>query len=281
MRTNQEDIYACGDCIEHTHLVTGKPIYRPLGSTANKTGRIAGDSLTGGDLTFRGILGTGIFKVFDLTVGQTGLSEREAKEMGFDTVICHNIKPDKPEYMGGKEMVIKAIADQRGKLLGVQIVGYQGVDKRLDVFVTAITFGAKAEDLFHLDLAYAPPFSTTKDPVMYTGMILENAIHRGRPLITAQDLDDLIHSDQDYVLIDARESSQYEKAHIESAQNLPHSNLREALDDVKKDVIAVTYCNKGVTGNAAQNILLHHGYDKVYNLSGGHKQYSNTLKSKQ
>ena len=190
MQTNFPDIYACGDCIEHFDVVTGKPVYRPLGSTANKTGRIAGDSVTGGDLAFRGVLGTGIFRVFELTVAQTGLTEREARAQGFDVVVCHNIKPDKPEYMGGREMVIKGVADRAtGRLLGAQIVGYEGVDKRIDVFVTAITFGAKAEDLFHLDLAYAPPFSTTKDPVMYTGMILENAIHRGRRQVTAQELD--------------------------------------------------------------------------------------------
>ena len=275
METNITDIYACGDCIEQTHLITGKPVYRPLGSTANKTGRIAGDSLTGGSLEFRGILGTGIFKIFDMAVGQTGLSEREAKELGYDVVVCHNIKPNKPTYMGGKEMVIKGIADKEtGRLLGVQIVGFDGVDKRLDVFVTAITFKAKVEDLLHLDLAYAPPFSTTKDPVMYTGMILDNAINKGRELITETDLDILIKSGEKYMLIDARAESQYEKAHVETAKSIPHGNLRIAAKEMDKDVVAITYCNKGVTGNAAQNILINTGVKKVYNLSGGHKHYS-------
>jgi len=277
MKTSRDDIYACGDCIEQIHLVTGKPVYRPLGSTANKTGRIAGDSLTGGDLAFRGILGTGIFKIFDLVVGQTGLSEREALELGFEVQVCHNIKPNKPEYMGGKEMVIKGIADKKdGRLLGVQIVGYEGVDKRLDVFVTAITFRAKVEDLFHLDLAYAPPFSTTKDPVMYTGMILDNAIRKGRPLMTQQELASLLQSDEKYMLIDAREVEQYKTSHINTAENLPQANLRGAIKQMDKDIIAVTYCNKGVTGNAAQNILINNGFKKVYNLSGGFKQFSIT-----
>lgn len=275
MKTNLQDIYACGDCIEQFHVVTGKPVYRPMGSTANKTGRIAGDSITGGNLTFRGILGTGIFKIFELTVAQTGLSEREAKEQGYEVVICHNIKPNKPEYLGGKEMVIKGIADKNsGRLLGVQIVGYEGVDKRIDVFVTAITFKANVEDLFHLDLAYAPPFSTTKDPVMYTGMILDNAINNGRKLITADGLDHIIQSGQKYVLIDARTTSQYEKDHIETAQNVPHAKLRDSINELEHDAIAITYCNKGVTGNAVQNILLNNGFKEVYNLSGGHKQYS-------
>lgn len=281
MQTSNPDIYACGDCAEQFHVVTGKAVYRPLGSTANKTGRIAGDSMTGGDLEFRGVLGTGIFKIFDMTVAQTGLSERDASEQGFDVAVCHNIKPDKPEYMGGKEMVIKGIADKSsGRLLGAQIVGYGGVDKRIDVLATAITFKAKVEDLFHLDLAYAPPFSTTKDPVMYTGMILENAIHRGRELITQKELDALMQSSEKYSLIDARAEGQYAKRHIDGAENIPHSKIRQAAETLDKESIAVTYCNKGTTGNAAQNILIGKGFKTVYNLSGGEKQYNITHKNK-
>ncbi|MEK6264249.1 MAG: FAD-dependent oxidoreductase, partial [Clostridium sp.] len=180
MQTNFDYIYACGDCAESYSCVTGKSIYRPLGSTANKTGRIVGEALNGGNLEFRGILGTGIFKVFDMTIASTGLSEKEAIKEGYEVAVCHNTKIDKATYYGGEDMTIKAVADKNtGKLLGVQIVGANGVDKRIDVFVTAITFGACASDLFHLDLAYAPPFSTAKDPVMYTGMILDNAITKG------------------------------------------------------------------------------------------------------
>lgn len=279
MKTNLDDIYACGDCIEQYHVVTGNPVYRPLGSTANKTGRIAGDVITGGNLSFRGILGTGIFQIFGLTVALTGLSEKEAVKEGFEVEVCHNIKPDKPEYMGGKEMVIKAVADRNTRrLLGVQIVGHAGVDKRIDVFVTAITYQAKVEDLFHLDLAYAPPFSTTKDPVMYTGMILDNAITQGRKLITTEQLTGLIETKEEIQIVDARVASQYEKAHVELAVNMPHSKLRDQLKQLDPDKLTVTYCNKGVTGNAAQNILLNNGFKKVYNLSGGHKNYSKTKK---
>jgi NADPH-dependent 2,4-dienoyl-CoA reductase/sulfur reductase-like enzyme/rhodanese-related sulfurtransferase len=281
MQTNLPDVYACGDCIEHYHVITGKPIYRPLGSTANKTGRIAGDSMTGGSLEYRGTLGTGIFKIFDMTVAQTGLSEREARDFGYDVAVCHNIKPNRSEYMHGKEMVIKGVADKAtGRLLGTQIVGYEGVDKRIDVFVTAITFKAKVEDLFHLDLAYAPSFSTTKDPVMYTGMILENAIHGGRPLMTAQELDSLMQTGEHYTLIDARVPAQYEKSHVKTARNIPHEKLREAVASLDKGTVTVTYCNKGTTGNAAQNILLGMGFKKVYNLSGGERQYNKTHSDK-
>ena len=149
MQTSDPFIYACGDCIEQFHLITGKPIFRPLGSTANKTGRIAGDCVTGGSLEFRGILGTGICKVFDLTVAMTGLSEQDAALQGYDVQVCHNIKPSRPEYFGGKDIVIKAVADRKtGRLLGAQIVGEEGVDKRIDVFATAITFGAKVRICF-------------------------------------------------------------------------------------------------------------------------------------
>ena len=275
METNLKDIYACGDCVEQFHIVTEKPVYRPLGSTANKTGRIAGDQVTGGKLTFRGILGTGIFKIFQMTIAQTGLTEKEARANGYDIVICHNIKPNKPEYMEGKEMVIKAVADKKdGRLLGVQIIGYEGVDKRIDVFVTAITYKAKVEDLFHLDLAYAPPFSTTKDPVMYTGMILDNAISGGRPLITATELGLLMESDESYTLIDVRTKEQYEKGHIENAINIPHKKIRETAAELNKEIKVITYCNKGVTGNAAQNILINYGFEHVFNLSGGYKQFT-------
>jgi rhodanese-related sulfurtransferase len=275
MRTNQPDIYACGDCAEEFHVVTGQPVYRPLGSTANKTGRIAGDCATGGYLAYRGTLGTGIFRVLGLSVAQTGLSEREAREAGYDTVVCHSTKPDKPEYLGGKEMTIKAIADRAtDRLLGAQIVGLEGVDKRIDALATAISYGGKAEDLFFLDLAYAPPFATTKDPVLYTGMILENALHGARPLMTAQELLERQRAGEPTVIIDTRAPESYEKSHIAGAVSIPLAELRKSADALDRDAVTVTYCNKGVTGNAAQNLLLNRGFRRVYNLSGGMNQYT-------
>ena len=274
MQTNLPDVYAAGDCAESLHGVTGKPFWHPLGSTANKMGRIAGDQASGGDLTFRGTLGTGIFRMFDATVAQTGLSQKDAILEGYDVAVCHNIKPDKPEYFHGEEMLIKAVADRKtGKLLGAQIVGGAGVDTRIDVLATAITFGAKAEDLMHLDLAYAPPFSTTKDPVIYTGMILANDLSGSRPLMTAETLMDQLSSGQEVQVVDARAAKQYEKAHVPQASSLPQEDIRKAATGFKDEIPTVTYCNKGVTGNAAQNILRNCGIKKVYNLSGGHRQY--------
>jgi NADPH-dependent 2,4-dienoyl-CoA reductase/sulfur reductase-like enzyme/rhodanese-related sulfurtransferase len=272
MQTDLPDVYACGDCVESFSIVDGRKLYRPLGSTANKMGRIAGDVATGGNLSFRGIAGTGIFKVLEMSIAACGLNEAEAHASGYDIVVNHNIKPDKPEYYGGREMVIKAIADRKSeKLLGVQIIGYEGVDKRIDVFVTAMTAGLSVSDLFHLDLAYAPPFSTTKDPVLYTGMILDNALHRGRELLTADDLAAI--APDEIQVVDARVEKQYSECHVDHAVSMPHNTLRAQMAALDKDKPVVTYCNKGNTGNAAQNILINHGFRKVYNLSGGHKQY--------
>lgn len=272
MKTSVKDIYAVGDCAESYFLIDGVPCYRPMGSTANKMGRIAGDVITGGDLSFKGILGTGIVKVFKLACGQTGYTEREAKKAGYDVEVIHNIKPNQTEYFEeSSEMVIKAVADRKTeKLLGTQIVGRKGVDKRIDVFATAITFGAKVGDLAHLDLAYAPPFATTKDPVIYTGMILDNALQRERKIITTQELK---QDREKYTVIDVRSNKDFEKGHIEGAINIPLANLKEKVKEFSKEQSIVVHCNKGVTGNAAQNLLINLGFNDVYNLSGGYKEY--------
>lgn len=272
METSIPGIYAVGDCAESYLLMDGTPCYRPMGSTANKMGRIAGDVITGGNLSFRGILGTGIVKVFTLTCGQTGYTEKEARRAGYDVEVIHNIKPNQTEYFAeSSEMVIKAVADRNTqRLLGVQIVGPKGVDKRIDVFATAITFGAKVSDLAHLDLAYAPPYGTTKDPVIYTGMILDNALNRGRSILTSKELK---AKRAEFTVIDVRSSKDFAKGHIEEAINIPLGDLRGRSAEFSKDQQLVVHCNKGVTGNAAQNLLINLGFTQVYNLSGGYKEY--------
>ncbi|MGL4358077.1 MAG: rhodanese-like domain-containing protein, partial [Cetobacterium sp.] len=239
--------------------------------------RILGDRLTGGNLEFKGILGTSIFKIFDMAFASTGLDEKEALEKGYSIEIIHNIKPNQTEYLEtSREMVIKAIADRKnGKLLGVQMLGENGVDKRIDVFATLLTFGATVDQLFHLDLAYAPPFSTTKDPVNYTGMILDNAINGKNKIVTPKELDE---KRDEFLVIDVRSRSQYEAAHIEDAINIPLETLREKVKELDKNKKIAVHCNKGVTGNMGQNILLNSGFD-AYNISGGYSNYS-TLKKK-
>lgn len=273
METSVKDVFAVGDVAESFHRVTGKPSYHPLGSTANKMGRIAGDHITGGKLSFTGTLGTGIARLFDLTVGYTGLSETEAEAAGFDPVVVHNIKPSHAQYLGGQNMVIRAVADREtGRLLGAQIVGPEGVDKRIDVFATAITFNADAEELFEIDLAYAPPFSTTKDPVIYTGMVLENARER-LPLMTPEELIIKQNSGEKIQVVDVRSSKQYEKNHVNNAVSIPMPTLRKGAGELDKSVPTVVYCNKGVTSNTAQNLLLNIGFKEVYVLSGGNTNF--------
>lgn len=281
LQTNIPDVYAVGDAAESFHIITGKPTYRPLASTANKMGRVAGDAMTGGPLRFQGILGTGILRFFDLTIAQTGLTEKEALAEGYEVAVLFNIKPDKPDYMHGKEMVIKAVADKlTHRILGVQIIGPQGVDKRIDVFASTITLGVTAEDLFHMDLAYAPPFSTTKDPVAYTGMALTNALTTA-PLITPDDLMELQKNNENITIIDTRAPKSFEKNHVPNAINIPLAELREKASTLDKNKKTIVYCNKGVTGNASQNVLRNEGFKEVYNLSGGNKNYQELAKKQQ
>ena len=289
MRTSHPDVYAAGDCIETYNSITKQAVYRPLGTTANKTGRIAGDNISrvdnsgvnnsSGLMHYQGNLSTGIFKLFDLSIGSTGLSEVEARKAGYDIEVIHNIKPHRPSYFDGEEMVIKAIADRSSKqLLGVQIIGTEGVDKRLDVFATLITYHAKVDELFHLDLSYAPPFSTTKDPVHYTGMILDNAIERNRKILPNTELDKI----KGLQIVDARTDKDFtKKGHVENAISMPYAELRKRLNELDPKKPVVTYCNKGTTGNAAQNILLNRGFKQVYNLSGGHQFYKATRVKKE
>ncbi|MGL5049699.1 MAG: FAD-dependent oxidoreductase [Cetobacterium sp.] len=278
LETNLKDIYAAGDCATSYSLLTGEETYIPLGSTANKMGRILGDRLTRGTLEFKGILGTSIFKVFDMAFAATGLSEAEALDRGYSIEVVHNIKSNATEYLEtSREMIIKAIADRKtGKLLGVQILGENGVDKRIDVFATLLSFGATVDALFHLDLAYAPPFSTTKDPVIYTGMILNNAINGKNKIITPKELNE---KREEFLVIDVRSTLQYNAAHIDGAQNIPLEKLRSELNSLDKNKKIAVHCNKGVTGNMGQNILLNSGFD-AYNISGGYSNYSILNKNK-
>lgn len=172
-------------------------------------------------------------------------------------------------------MTIKAVIEAHtNKLIGAQIIGYDGVDKRIDVLATTITFGAKADDLFHLDLAYTPAFSTTKDPVLYTTGMIANNITKGRKIITPEKLLERI-GDSSIHVIDVRSNKQFEQSHVKSAINVPLQDLREYAQQLDNKQPIVTYCNKGTTGNAAQNVLINLGFENVFNLSGGNKNYQN------
>ena len=281
METSIQDIYAVGDVAESFSLITGKPIYRPLAATATKMGRIAGDAATGGNLKHQGILGTGIFRVFEMTVGITGFTEREAEEEGFDALVVYTIRPDKEGFVGGKDMVIKAVADKEtGRFLGAQIIGEEGVDKRLDVLATALYFKAHIQDLQHLDLSYSMPFSTPWDPVHYSGMMLLNAWEK-KQSITPQELIERQAQKQPMQIIDVRPKAAYEKSHVETAINIPMEELREQADGLDKDMFTVVYCNRGGRSNAAQHLLANKDFQDVRLLSGGNIRYQEMVVSEQ
>jgi NADPH-dependent 2,4-dienoyl-CoA reductase/sulfur reductase-like enzyme/rhodanese-related sulfurtransferase len=273
-RTSVEHVWAVGDVAESFHVITGDPVWVPLGSTANKMGRIAGDAMTGGPLEHRGILGTSIVRVFDLGVAQTGFTEAGARAAGYDVEVLHNIKPDRPEYLGGTPLVLKAVADlATGRLLGAQAIGASGADKRIDVLATAITFGAGVADLFHLDLAYSPTYATTKDPVHYTGMALTNAIHGQAPLVTPAELVRRRADGERIQVVDVRTAKDRAKSAVPDSVHIPLAELRQRSGELDPDLPTVTYCNKGVTGNAGQNVLRNLGFTDVANLSGGNQSY--------
>jgi len=274
MRTSVDHVWAVGDVAESFHVVTGEPVWVPLGSTANKMGRIAGDAMTGGPLEHRGILGTSIVRVFDLGVAQTGLTEGRARAAGYDVEVLHSIKPDRPEYLGGTPLVLKAVADRAtGRLLGAQAIGASGADKRIDVLATAITYGADVADLFHLDLAYSPTYATTKDPVHYAGMALTNAIHGQAPLVGAAELERRRADGERIQVVDVRSAKDRARSALPGSVHIPLAELRSRAGELDPAVPTVTYCNKGVSGNAGQNVLRNLGFTDVANLSGGNQEY--------
>lgn len=279
LRTSVEHVWAVGDVAESFHVITGEPVWVPLGSTANKMGRIAGDAMTGGPLEHRGVLGTSIVRVFDLGVAQTGFTEAQARAAGYDVEVLHNIKPDRPEYLGGRPLVVKAVADRAtGRLLGAQAIGASGADKRIDVLATAITFGADVADLFHLDLAYSPTYATTKDPVHYTGMALTNAIHGQAPLVTPAELDRRRADGERIQVVDVRSAKDRAQSAVPDSVHIPLAELRRRSGELDPALPTLTYCNKGVTGNAGQNVLRNLGFADVANLSGGNQNYQLDLR---
>lgn len=278
MQTNIPDVYAVGDVAEAYHAITKKPIYLPLATTASKMGRIAGDVITGGDLRFKGILGTSVVRLFGHTIAGTGMTETLTREYDdFNPIVLTTVQSDYLDFMGGSDMIIKAIAHpETERILGAQIIGKEGVERRIDVIATAMTANMKASELFDLDLAFTPPVSTPKDPVMYTGMALTNAIYHS-PLITAEELYEQMNKKDDFILLDIRESDKFNEAHIETAINIPVRELRNRLDELDSDKEIVVYCNSGKLSYTAQRILLNRGFKEVYNLTGGIMSFQNLL----
>lgn len=272
MQSSDPDIYAAGDCVESVNLVTGKPALVPMGAAANKQGRAAGANALGRRIEVRGFTGTIIVKVFDYAVGKTGLSEREAIREGLRPVSTYVMAGHHAGYYpGAKPLRMKIVTDaESGRLLGAQVVGPKGVDKRLDVFATALYNRMQTEELVHLDLAYAPPYSSARDPIIVAGMLQQNiAVGDWQP-ITPAALRQKMESGESFSLLDVRTGRELRRlGKIEGAVHIPIDELRARLQEIDPAANVVVYCAVGLRSYLGGRILAMHGYNNVEVLTGG------------
>ena len=271
LRTSDPDIYAGGDCVENIDLVTGRKVYLPLGSTANKHGRVIGDNVTGGETRFPGVTLTAVFKVLDFNVGKTGLSEREARELGFDAMTATAPRTDCSDYYPkNKPFIVKLIADRRSqKLLGCQALGTGEVVKRIDVVSTCLRFGAAINDLADLDLGYAPPYSTAIDAVAHAANVLRNKIQGLAHGISATELKGKMAGDDDFVLLDVRSRQEVEVRPFNDRRvvNIPIEELRSRLNELPRKEVVI-FCKTSVRAYDAERILRGVGFNDVKFLDG-------------
>lgn len=273
METSARDIYAAGDAVQVKHSVTGQNVLISLAGPANKQGRIIGDNICGGDSRYLGSQGSSVIKVFDMTAATTGMNETNARKAGLDvdTVILSPMS-HAGYYPGGKVMTMKVVFEKGTYcLVGAQIVGYEGVDKRIDVLATAIHAGMKATELKDLDLSYAPPYSSAKDPVNMAGFMIDN-ISKG--ILKQWHLEevDLLPRDGSVTLLDVRTIREFGNGHIEGFKNIPVDELRERLDEIEKEKPVYVICQSGLRSYIGTRILEGNGY-KAYNFSGGFRFY--------
>lgn len=273
METSVPDIYAVGDAVQVKNYVTGEDALISLAGPANKQGRIAADNICGGDSRYFGSDGTSVIKVFDMTAATTGISETAAKEAGIDAdKVILSPMSHAGYYPGGKVMTMKVIFDKETcRLLGAQIVGYDGVDKRIDVLAVSIHAGLKATQLKDLDLAYAPPYSSAKDPVNMAGFMIENISKGIVKQFYLEDMPKLL-GDASVTLLDVRTAEEYSRGHIDGFINIPVDHLRERLGALDFGKPVYVMCQSGLRSYIAARILAGNGYD-CYNFTGGFRFY--------
>lgn len=277
MKTSDPSIYALGDAVEIEHYVTKDQAMIPLAGPANKQGRIVANNIAGGKEKYTGTQGTSIAKVFDLTVANTGLNEKDLMRAGkvlhkdFETLIIHP-KSNAGYYPGAFPMTFKTIFDMDGKILGAQIVGYKGVDKRIDVMATAMRFGGTIYDLKNIELAYAPPFSSAKAPENMVGFAAENLLTGVSPTVNWHEVDALVENGA--ILLDVRTQEEVDLGKIKGSINIEVDQLRERLGELDKQKKIVVYCAVGIRGYIALRILKENGFKDVSNLSGGYSTYN-------
>lgn len=268
METSVPGIYAAGDAVEVTDYITGLKTAVPLAGPANKQGRIAADNIAGLDSVYEGAQGTSILKVFDLTAACTGANERALikANIKYHAIFVHPLS-HAAYYPGSKRMTLKLLFSPEGKVLGAQGIGYDGVDKRIDVIAAVIRMNGTVKDLTKLELSYAPPYSSAKDPVNMAGYVAENVISNIAHMITWKEVSGL--NPGDYVFLDVRTVWEYRRGHLKGAINIPVDELRERLDEVPKDKLILAYCQVGYRGYIADRILSRHGFN-VKNITGGY-----------
>lgn len=273
MQTSDSAIYAVGDAVEVTDFVSKNPAFLPLAGPANKPGRVAADHICGFDSEYTGTQGSAILKLFDMTVAATGLNERAAKAAGIDYDKTYIYSADHASYYpGAKNMSVKALWDKKThRILGAQIIGFDGVDKRIDVIAAAIRFGAKITDLTTLELCYAPPFGSAKDPVNMLGFTAENIISGKLKQFFWEDVDKLPR-DGSVTLLDVRTPFERAGGHIDGFIHIPLDVLREHLDKLPKDKPVYVHCFSGMRSYIACRLLMGNGYD-AYNLAGGFRLF--------
>ncbi len=271
-QTSDPDIYAAGDCVMTTNLVSGQRVYAPMGSTANRQGRVIGTNITGGDEVHPGVLNTCVCKMFDWSLGATGLSERVAKQLGYDTVTCIVPGPDITHFMPGKKLIMtRLLADRKTRrILGVQIVGPGVVDKRIDTMAAALTFGVTADQLANIDLSYAPPLSSAMENLTNAANVMRNILDGKAHDMRYEEFKSKLDSD-DVVFVDLRTEHERAQKPIPAKHQLhiPIEELRARADEVPKDKEVVVFCILSTRGFEGQLILNNAGYDNVRFVQGG------------
>ena len=274
MCSSDPDIYAVGDAVEVRDFVTGQAAMIPLAGPANKQARIAADNISGIPSEYTGTQGSAVIKVFDMTVASTGINEKTAKrlEINYDKIFLWT-PGHAGYYPGSKSMSIKVIYDKgNGKILGAQMAGFDGVDKRCDVLATAIRAGMTAYDLTRLELCYAPPYSSAKDPVNMAGYVIENVLTGKVNNFHWHELDALPR-DGSVTLLDVRSPQEIAQGPVPGFKNIPLDSLREHIGELDKSRPVYIICHSGMRSYTASQILRHNGF-AVYNLSGGYRLYS-------
>lgn len=274
METSVKDIYAIGDMVEIRHIVNGKKALISLAGPANKEARILANNLCGISSAYKGALGTSIVKVFSLNVASTGFNERQLIEEGADyEAIVLSPLNHASYYPGSYPLTMKVLFRKKdGLILGAQIIGKDGVDKRIDVLATAIKAKMTGMDLTELDLAYAPPYSSAKDPVNMAGYMIENVPNGAIRQFHFRDIESL-RVKNDVFLLDARTRLEFEKGHIEGFTNIPLDELRGRLGELPADKGIYLMCETGLRSYLACRLLTQHGFE-CYNLAGGYRFYS-------